>query len=415
MGGESVVIVGAGQAGMQIAITLRDEGFRGEVTLIGAEPHSPYQRPPLSKAYLAGTADVESLELRTEQFYLEHEIRLVPGERIVDAQVTSEGGVVKGASGTEYPFSQLAITTGANARPMSIEGASLPGVFTLRNLGDADALKSRFGTIHRLVIIGAGFIGLEAAAVATAAGKDVTVVHSGNRLMSRSVAPEISEFYRHAHERRGTQIRLGCPVNRLVGDDEGVSGVELSDGEVIPADAVIIGIGVSRDTSAFSGLDLALDGDAIIVDRFARTSHPRVVAAGDAVAIAHPAGHDALVRLESVQSAIDQATVAAHTLMGKPEPYNAVPRFWSDQADLKLQMAGLFHTYDQMVLRGNLENEQFSALYYRNGILIAIHSVNDPSSHMAGRRALSAGDNIPAERASDLSTPLKLLIESQKG
>ena len=415
MSGESVVIVGAGQAGMQIAVTLRDEGFPGEVTLIGAEPHSPYQRPPLSKAYLAGLADVESLELRTEQFYLDQDIRLVPGERIVDAQITAEGGVVTGASGTEYPFSQLAITTGANARRMDIEGASLPGVFTLRSLADADALKSRWDTTQRIVIIGAGFIGLEAAAVATAAGKDVTVVHSGDRLMSRSVAPEISEFYRHAHQRRGTQIRLGCAVSRIVGDAQGVSGVELSDGEVLPADVVIIGIGVSRDTSAFARLNLALDGDAIVVDRFARTSHPRVVAAGDAVALAHPAGHDALVRLESVQNAIDQATIAAHTLMGKTQPYEAVPRFWSDQADLKLQMAGLFHGYDQMVVRGNMDDEAFSALYYRNGILIAIHSVNDPSSHMAGRRALSAGDNIPAELASDVSIPLKSLLESQKG
>lgn len=412
---QSVLIIGAGQAGMQLAVTLRDEGYSGKLTLVGSEAPGPYQRPPLSKAYLAGTADEQTLSLRTEQFYIDNQIELIADEEIIDVFFDNKSGSALSAAGMEFSFEKLAITTGAKARVLEVPGSDLNGVYTLRTLRDADQIKLNWDQIENLVIVGAGFIGLEAAAVATAAGKKVTVVHSGDRLMSRSITPEISEFYLKAHRRRGTEFRFGTEVRGFLGQAGKVSSVELSGGEVLPADAVIVGIGVTRDNRAFSNLGLVTEGDAIVVDQFAQTSHELVVAAGDAVALPHPTKSDHYIRLESVQNAVDQATIAAHNLLGNPRPYNLVPRFWSDQSDLKLQIAGLFQGYDHSVVRGDFENEQFSVLYYRDQRLIAIHSVNDAGSHMAGKKALTTNGNINAAAAANLSVPLKTLIETSEG
>lgn len=412
---ESVLVIGAGQAGMQLAVTLRDEGYSGKLTLVGSEERGPYQRPPLSKTYLAGIADEHSLSLRTDRFYEDNQIELITGEEIVEVSFAEDSGSARSGSGMEFNFDKLAITTGAKSRVLEVPGSSLNGVFTLRSLSDADKIKLQWGEIKNLVIVGAGFIGLEAAAVATAAGKKVVVLHSGDRLMSRSVTAEVSDFYLSAHRRRGTDFIFRAEVRRFVGDSGNVTGVELASGEILPADAVIVGIGVARDNEAFSNLGLITDGDAIVVDQFAQTSHKSVVAAGDAVALTHPAQSGQYIRLESVQNAVDQATVAAHTLLGNRRPYNLVPRFWSDQSDLKLQIAGLFQGHDQAVVRGDIESEQFSVLYYRDEILIAVHSVNDASSQMAGRKALAHQVNIPADAAANLSIPLKTLIETNEG
>lgn len=408
---DDILVIGAGQAGMQLAVSLREHGYTGHLTLIGGENAGPYQRPPLSKAYLAGEADLESLELRAPSFYEDREITLLCGDEVVSVEFAGDRGSAITASGLTLSFDGLALTPGSEPRRLLIEGADLPGVLYLRDLDDADELKSRWDAAASVVVIGGGFIGLEVAAVARKAGKTVTVLEAADRLIARAVAPITSEFYYQAHLRRGIDVRLSARIARIVGA-AAVSGVELDDGSVVPADLVLIGIGVVPRATLAEQLGLELVNGAIVVDEYARTSDPRVVAAGDAVLMPHPLGGDLSVRLESVQNAVDQAKVAAATLLGTLEPYRAVPWFWSDQADLKLQIAGLSTGFDQTVVRGNPDDEHFSVLYYREGRLIAIDSVNDAPDYMAVRRALGQGATIPAELAADVSTPLKTLVVS---
>lgn len=407
---ERILIVGAGQAGMQIAVSLRDEGFTGNITLIGEEPHGPYQRPPLSKAYLSGEADEESLELRSPQFYVDNDIVVITSERVTSLRWDIDHGIAETDTGREVAFDKLALTTGSAPRRLSIEGADLDGVLYLRDLADAQSLKNRWGTAQNVVVVGGGFIGLEVAAAAQKAGKKVTVLEASDRLIARAVSPVTSEFYRQAHERRGTSVRLGAQIARFIGAESKVTGVELADGEVIPAEIIMVGIGVIARGELAEQLGLETSNGAIVVNELAQTSDPRVVAAGDATLLPHPLGGSSLVRLESVQNAVDQSKTAAKTLRGSSEKYHAVPWFWSDQADLKLQIAGLSTGYDQTVVRGNPDEEAFSVLYYRDGHLIAIDAVNQVSDYMAVRRALTAGQNIPADAAADSSVALKTLV-----
>ena len=405
-----VLIVGAGQAGMQIAVSLRDNGFDGRIELVGEEPHGPYQRPPLSKAFLHGTADIESLELRAPSFYVDNKIVVVSDEKVVSVDLSGERGLAVTDTGREIHFDKLALATGSTPRRLPIEGAELDGVLYLRDIADAVALKNRWDAAASVVVIGGGFIGLEVAAGARMDGKQVTVLEAADRLIARAVSPEMSEFYRAAHERRGTSVRLGAKISRIVGDGTQVTGVELDGGEVVPADIVMVGIGVIARGELAEQLGLETVNGAVVVNEFAETSDPRVIAAGDAVLLPHPLGGDAQVRLESVQNAVDQAKTAAKTLAGVREPYRAVPWFWSDQADLKLQIAGLSTGYDQTVVRGTPDDESFSVLYYRDGRLIAIDSVNAVSDYMAVRKALGSGATIPAELAHNLEAPLKTLV-----
>lgn len=405
-----VLIVGAGQAGMQIAVSLRDNGFDGRIELVGEEPHGPYQRPPLSKAFLHGSADIETLELRSPSFYVDNKIVMVPDEKVVSVDLSGERGLAVTDTGREIHFDKLALATGSTPRRLPIEGAELDGVLYLRGIADALELKKRWDAAASVVVIGGGFIGLEVAAGARMDGKQVTVLEAMDRLIARAVSPETSEFYRAAHERRGTSVRLGATITRLVGEGGKVTGVELDSGEVVPADIVMVGIGVIARGELAEQLGLETVNGAIVVNEFAETSDPRVIAAGDAVLLPHPLGGDSQVRLESVQNAVDQAKTAAKTLAGGREPYRAVPWFWSDQADLKLQIAGLSTGYDQTVVRGTPDDESFSVLYYRDDRLIAIDSVNAVSDYMAVRKALGSGSTIPAELAHNLETPLKTLV-----
>jgi 3-phenylpropionate/trans-cinnamate dioxygenase ferredoxin reductase subunit len=409
--GERILIVGAGQAGMQIAVSLRDAEFDGPITMIGEEPHGPYQRPPLSKAFLAGESDEESLELRSPAFYVENNIVVITDEQVVDVRWDAAHGTAITNTGREVAFDKLALTTGADVRRLDVEGVDLDGVLYLRGLADAKALKSRWDAASNVVVIGGGFIGLEVAAVARKNGKTTTIVHRSERLMSRVVSPTTSKFFKEAHERRGTTVLLNAQISRLVGESGKVTGVELADGTVIPADIVMIGVGVvpRGDLAAKLGLELA--GDSIVVDAFARTSDARIVAAGDAVVMPHPLTGEGQVALESVQNAVDQAKVAANTLMGLEAEYRAVPWFWSDQDTMKLQMAGISAGYDETVVRGNPDDEKFSVIYYRDGRLIAIDSVNEVLDYMAVRKALGAGQTIPADKAGDTSVKLKELVE----
>lgn len=407
---DDILIIGAGQAGMQIAVSLRDLGFTGQITLAGSEQATPYQRPPLSKAYLSGDADVESLELRAPSFYDERDIVVRCDDAVVSVAFEGDRGTAVTASGARIPFARLALTPGSEPRRISLPGSELGGVLYLRDLADADELKARWGAAESVVVIGGGFIGLEVAAGARKAGKTVTVLEAADRLIARAVSPIMSEFFARAHRRRGTDVRLSAQVTSIVGTDGGVTGVELADGEVVPADIVLVGIGVIPRSSLAEQLGLELAGGAIVVDEFTLTSDPRVVAAGDAVIMPHPLGRDGQVRLESVQNAVDQAKIAAATLLGKREPYGSVPWFWSDQADLKLQIAGLSTGFDQTIVRGNPDDEHFSVLYYADGALIAIDSVNDAPDYMVVRRALGQGATIPSDLASDTSVSLKSLV-----
>ena len=408
---ERILIVGAGQAGMQIAVSLRDAEYEGSITIVGEEAHGPYQRPPLSKAFLAGESDEESLELRSPAFYVENDIVVITGERVVDVRWDPTHGTAVTNTGREIAFDKLALTTGADVRRLDVEGSDLDGVLYLRGIDDARALKSRWDAATNVVVIGGGFIGLEVAAVARKNGKTTTVIHRSERLMSRVVSPTTSKFFKEAHERRGTSVLLDTQIARFLGDGDKVSGVELGDGTVIPADIVMIGIGVVPRGDLAQKLGLDLSGDSIVVDRFASTSDTRIVAAGDAVVMPHPLTGQGQVALESVQNAVDQAKVAANTLMGIEKEYFAVPWFWSDQDTMKLQMAGISAGYDETVLRGNPDDEKFSVIYYRDGRLIAIDSVNEVLDYMAVRKALGAGQTIPADKAGDTSVKLKDMVE----
>jgi 3-phenylpropionate/trans-cinnamate dioxygenase ferredoxin reductase subunit len=408
------LVIGASQAGLQLAVSLREAGHTEPITLVGAEPHAPYQRPPLSKAYLHGLAELEQLWLRTPEFLAGQGITLVTGERVETVHLYSGGppGTARTATGRVLDFDRLALTVGARPRRLTVPGANLDGVTYLRSADDATVLRELQSDAESVVVIGGGFIGLEAAAVARTQGKSVTVVEAADRLIGRAVAPVVSDFYRDAHLRRGVDIRLGAQVVSLGGKHNRVQAVQLSDGSRIAADLVIVGIGVEPRTELARQLDLESAG-GIVVDRYARTSNPTVVAAGDCTVQPHPLTGQGRVRLESVQNAISQAKTAAATLAGLNLPNDAVPWFWSDQYDLKLQIAGLSAGHDEYVVRGDIAGDAFSVLYYRDGALLAVDAVNTPGDYMAVRKALSQGSTISAEAAADSTVALRELIVPQ--
>ncbi|MGW4825297.1 NAD(P)/FAD-dependent oxidoreductase [Streptomyces sp. NPDC004227] len=407
------LIVGASQAGLQLAVSLRQLGDTEPITLVGEEAYPPYQRPPLSKDFLAGETDLESLALRAPSYYADAAIDLVSGERVTEVALSRSGppgsGTAATPSGRAFTFDRLALTVGAGPRRLAVPGADLDGIRCLRDRDDAADLRQRLGSGSRVVVVGGGFIGLEAAAVARALGKDVTVVEAADRLLSRAVAPVVSEFYRRAHLRRGTRVLLSTVVAGFDGAHGRVTGVRLADGTTLPADLVLVGVGVLPRTELAERLGLECD-HGIVVDGRARTSDPHIVAAGDCTVRPHPVTGLGRVRLESVQNAVAQATAAAASLLGRPAPQPAVPWFWSHQGDLKLQIAGLSGGYDQHVVRGEPDSERFSVLYYRQGELLAIDAVNSPADYMAVRKALTQGATVPAGVAGDHGTPLKALL-----
>ena len=413
-GPDGVLIVGGGQAAMHLASTLREHGWQAAVTIVSEEDQAPYQRPPLSKAFLSGNIHPTTLEFRSAEQYEADRITVLTGQRVTDVQAAAPGrpGVAVTEGGDRLEFGHLALATGARPRLLAVPGADLAGICYLRDVGHALELRERLATAQRVLVVGGGFIGLEAAAAATAQGKTVTVVEAADRLIGRVVAPVISDFYAAAHRRRGVRVLLGTAVSRFEGTGPAntggtVTGAHLSDGGFGPADLVIVGIGAEPRTELAERLGLACAG-GIVVDAFARTSDPAIVAVGDCAVTPHPAAADGSpVRFESYGHATDHAKVAAATLAGVPAPYDAVPWFWSDQGKLKLQIAGLSAGFDQAVLRGDPGEERFSVLYYREGRLLAVHAVNCPRDYLAVRRALAAGQEIPAEGAADADQPLR--------
>lgn len=410
--GAGTLIVGNCQAGVQLASTLRELGDTLPITLVGEEPHAPYQRPPLSKAFLKGEATADSLAFRTHEFYGDHNIDLVTRERIVKVTRDANGGVAVAESGRTFPFTRLALTTGAIPRTIPLEGSELEGVHYLRDATEAALLEQQLHAATNVAVVGGGFIGLEVAAGARASGKNVTVLEAAPRLIGRAVSEATSEFYLQAHRRRGTTVVLDAKVVRIVGAHDTVTGVELGDGTVVPADVVLIGVGVLPRTELAEQLGLAVD-NGIVVDARALASDGLTVAAGDCANMPNPSITDfgnGRIRLESVQNAVEQAKVAAATLLGIEAEHKTVPWFWSDQADLKLQIAGLSGGHDQVVLRGNPDTEKFSVLYYRGGRIIAADCINSPLDFMTVKNALHKGQSIPADVAGDTSVPLKKLV-----
>jgi 3-phenylpropionate/trans-cinnamate dioxygenase ferredoxin reductase subunit len=406
------LIVGNCQAGVQLAASLRELGDTEPIVLVGEESHAPYQRPPLSKAFLKGEATAESLTFRTPEFYAEHNIEVVTGETIVSISRDAAGGRAVAASGRVFEFAKLALAVGANPRHLELEGAGLAGVTYLRDADDATALEIGLRSAKNVVVIGGGFIGLEVAAGAQASGKSVTVLEAAPRLIGRAVSEATSAFYLDAHRRRGTTVVLDARVTRIVGADGKVTGVELADDTVVPADVVLIGVGVIPRTELAEQLGLDVD-NGILVDARARTSDGVTVAAGDCANMPNPSITDfgnGRIRLESVQNSVEQAKVAAATLLGIEAEHRTVPWFWSDQADLKLQIAGLSGGFDDIVLRGEPDSEKFSVMYYRDGEIIAADCINSPLDFITVRTALHTGQAIPKTIAADTSASLKKLL-----
>ena len=406
-----LLIVGASQSGVQLAISLRALGFDEHITLLGDEDHRPYQRPALSKDFLQGTVESESLIFRSNAYWDEHNVTLVKGERITAVDKADDGsGVAHASSGTTFAFRRLALTVGARARRMDVHGGELSGVVYLRNADDALALRDIAPAARDVVVIGGGFIGLEAASSLHKMGKNVAVLEHGPRLVGRAVGTDTSEFFLQAHTERGLDIHLNTQATRFHDDGQGaVSGVELADGTLLPAQIVLIGIGVIPNTELAEAMGLAVD-NGILVDGNALASDGTTVAVGDVANMPNPlpgSPDGERIRLESVNNAIEHAKVAAYSLVGRREDYAGIPWFWSNQADLKLQIAGLSLGYDQTLVRRDDERGKFSVLYYRAGHIIAADCVNTPLDFMAVKNALAKGQNIPAAAASDATVPLK--------
>lgn len=408
------LIIGASHAGVQIAASLREFGDTRPITLVGSEHHLPYQRPPLSKGFLDGTLEAPTLSLRTAEFYRKTEIELIRGECVTDLTLAADGpkgsGIATTASGRELRFDRLALAVGGQARQLRVPGHDLAGVCHLRTLDDATHLRGLLAAATNVAVVGGGFIGLECAAVAQGMGKNVTVVEAGDRLLSRAVAPIMSEFYRRAHVRRGVSILLDAGVTGITGLNGNVKGVRLSDRSELPADLVVIGVGLEPRTEMAEAIGLECDS-GIIVDAQARTSEPSIVAAGDCTVLPHPLTRQGRLRIESVQNAVAQGRVAATTLLGRAYESRVVPWFWSDQGDLKLQIAGLSAGHSRYVVRGDPSTERFSVLYYRGERLIAVHSVNSPRDYMAVRKALATDGCIDPALAEDPSRQLSELID----
>jgi 3-phenylpropionate/trans-cinnamate dioxygenase ferredoxin reductase subunit len=402
------VIVGTGQAGFQTAASLRAEGFQESITLIGEEPHIPYQRPPLSKGFPLGTQDLDSIELRPKNFYADHEINLLPSERVTTLDRVSRQITL--ASGSSLPYDRLVLATGARNRLLPVKGADLDGVLYLRSLDEAIALKERLKTAQEIVVIGGGFIGLELAAVACSLGKSVTVLEALPRLMSRVVAPVISDFYRELHSIKGVKVFCGACVSEIVGSGSTVQEVVLSDGRRFPAGLVLVGIGVVPNSELARDAGLRIS-NGIAVNEHLQTDDGNIFAIGDCAE--HPCIFArAHIRLESVQNAADQAQCVAAAIANRPVPYRALPWFWTDQFDIKLQMAGISHGHDRIVTRGNPESRKLSVFYFRENQLVAIDSINRPLDHMIGRKLLTAAVPLTPDQAADESVDLKQLERS---
>lgn len=396
-----IVIVGAGQAAAQAIQTLRQKKFAGRITLVGEEDLPPYQRPPLSKKYLAGELDRERLFLRPMSFYEKNRVDLRLGVRAEELDPDSHR--IRLDTGDSLDYDRLILATGSRVRRLGVPGSELRGIHYVRSVADVDAIMAAISPGNRLVVVGAGYIGLEVAAVAATRGLEVTVLEAVDRVMARVVCPEVSRFYFDCHTRAGVNIRCGTTISGFAGAER-VEAVTAGDGERIPCDLAIVGIGIEPVVNLAEDAGLSC-GNGIRVDEHARTDDADIVAAGDCSN--HPSLlYGGRIRLESVQNAIDQAKTAALSLLGENQPYDTVPWFWSDQYDVKLQIAGLSQHHDQVVLRGNPDTRSFAAFYLSGGRLLAVDAINSPRDYMIGKRLIGQQEAVPAEVLADPHTDL---------
>lgn len=403
------VIVGAGQAGAETATQLRARGFTGEITLVGEERLPPYQRPPLSKKYLLGELAEDRLPFRPAEIYEEEHVTLILGHRVTWIDRASRR--VRMDGGRELPYDALVLATGAKPRTLPVPGVDLPSVFLLRTATDVDAIRPRFTPGARLVVIGAGFIGLEVAAVGRQSGLDVTVLEAMPRPLGRVTAPEVAGFFLDYHTRHGVKFVLGGMAAVIKGDGD-VRAVGLSDGSEIPADIVIVGIGVDPDVGLAEKAGLAT-GDGIVTDRFCRTADPAIYAIGDCARrpLIHY-GRDQ--RLESVHNAIEGGKIVAAMIAGATPPDEELPWFWSDQYDLKLTIAGLFAGYDRLVWRGSTEEGAFACFYYKGDRLLAVDAVNRPAEYLGAKQVIQRGRTIDPAVLEDMSRSMKEIVAATR-
>ena len=398
----AVLIVGAGHAGFQVAASLRQAGYNDRVAIINDEAHLPYQRPPLSKAYLKGTGGPDTLMFRPQKFFDDQHIELISDHAV---SIDRAGHKLKLASGSSLDYGHLVLATGARNRLLDIPNAKLPNVRYLRILDDSEDLRARIASSKRVVVIGAGFIGLEFAATARIKGLEVDVLELASRVMARAVTAEVSDYFQKRHTEAGVRIHLGVMATSIEAEGGKITGISLSDGRHIPADLVVVGVGVlpNVELAAEAGLPTA---SGIIVNERLLTADPDISAIGDCALFESPRFGGSL-RLESVQNATDQARCVAARLTGDDKPYDGQPWFWSDQGDDKLQIAGLTTGYDQVVMRGDSAQKAFSAFCYRAGKLVGIESVNRAGDHMFDRRFLGMGRQLAPEQAADQGFDLK--------
>lgn len=399
---EQYVIVGAGHGAGQVVQSLRQEGFEGKIVLIGDEPYLPYQRPPLSKKYLAGELGIDRVYFKPPEFYEQAEV-----EQHLNTRVTSidcNAKTVTLENGDTVPYDKLMLSTGSRVRELTCAGHDLPGVEYLRTIEDVDKIKPRFQEGARMVIIGAGYVGLEVAAVAVKHGLDVTVVEMAPRALARVTSPEISSFFDKVHSQEGVKLLYDHGVERLEGDGK-LEKVICSNGAELEADIAIVGIGILPNVELAEVAGIECD-NGILVDEVSRTSDPDIFAAGDCAN--HPNGiYGRRMRLESVHNALEQAKSGAAAMCGKEKPYSQVPWFWSDQYELKLQTAGLLEGYTDVVIRGNPDERKFAAFYLKDGLLIAVDAVNSPPEYMMGRKMIGDGARPDPEKLADTSVSMK--------
>jgi 3-phenylpropionate/trans-cinnamate dioxygenase ferredoxin reductase subunit len=398
-----VVIIGAGHAGGTLAALLRQYGHTGQITMIGDEPHAPYQRPPLSKAWLKGEADADSLALKPLEFYAEANIDFRPNLRAVKLERSARKVILSDGSQVDYDF--LVLATGARAIVLPIPGADLQGVMFLRTANDAEALKAQVGPGKRLAVVGGGYIGLEVAASGRALGADVVVLERETRLLARVATEVLSEFFRSYHEKHGVTFELGASVTGFEGANGHITGVTLADGRVLPCDAAVVGVGAhpNDELASASGLETAR---GVVVDLEARTSDPHVFAIGDVAHRPMPI-YGRMFRMESVPNALEQAKQAACAITGRPAPAGEVPWQWSDQYDLKLQIAGYAFDVDEIVVRGDPASGKFAVFHLKGDQLQSVEAINAPPEFMAGRQFIGNRKRLDKAKLADPSVSMK--------
>jgi len=402
-----LVVVGAGQAAVQTVHSARQRGFSGQITVVGDEPFPPYQRPPLSKKYLAGTFPTERLFLKADDYYAQKHVDLLLQLRAVELDLAQRS--VRLSDDRRLDFDFLALATGSRVRRLDVPGAGLAGIHYVRSIADIDAIRASVHPGARLVIVGGGYIGLEVAAVARQLELEVTVLEAEPRLLARVVCPQIADFYAQYHKQAGVDIQCGAQVSRFAGDER-VTAVVTAGGAQYPCDLAIVGIGVvpNVELAAAAGLDC---DNGILVDTAARTADAAVVAAGDCTNHPHPCA-PRRVRLESVNNAVEQGKAAAASLLGEAAPFEEVPWFWSDQYDLKLQIAGLAMDYDEVVIRGEIGRQGFAAYYLADGRPVAVDAVNSPRDFMHAKKLIAARPKLSAAQIADPATDLSVYSSS---